>query len=111
VDEILSDLRTALRVGLAVLVDDLDVVLLATDGETVLERLAGKAEDIAIRLAEAGSRTSNRGDKTNLDRSGRATATDPSAARRARRQSRAAQGQTSDAETDGTKKLSPGESG
>ena len=63
----LATCARALRVGLAVLVDDLDVVLLAADGQAVGERLPGEVEHVAVGLAEAGRRTGPRADEADLE--------------------------------------------
>jgi hypothetical protein len=49
-------LTGARRIGLRVLVDDLDLVLLAARGEAVGERLARQAEYERVAFAEAAKR-------------------------------------------------------
>ena len=81
VDELRRDLRGAVRVRLAVAVDDLDRMLLAGDGDAAGERLAHLAQHPLVGLAEGGDRAGLRAHHADLDGAARG-------ARRAREEPR-----------------------
>ena len=68
VDQVLASWPARDGIGLGVLVDDLDVVGLAADGEALGERLAGEFEHVAVGFAEAGERAGARADEADLER-------------------------------------------
>ena len=67
VDQILGELAGARRIGLRVLVEDLDAVFLAAKLDAVGQRLAGEVEHVAVGLAEAGQRPGARADEADLE--------------------------------------------
>ena len=68
-DQLLGDLGGAVRIGLAVLDDDLDRARGVADLEAALGRLAELAEDEVVGLGEGGERPGLRADVAELDRS------------------------------------------
>ena len=67
VDQILGELAGARRIGLRVLVEDLDAELLAAEFDAVGQRLPGEVEHVAVGLAEAGQRPGARADEADLE--------------------------------------------
>ena len=70
-DHGLGQLTGARRIGLRILIDDLDLVLLAARGEAVGERLARQAEYERVAFAEAAERAAARTDEADFDDVGR----------------------------------------
>ena len=67
VDQVLGELAGAGRIGLRVLVEDLDAEFLAAELDAVGQRLPGEVEHIAVGLAEAGERPGARADEADLE--------------------------------------------
>ena len=68
VDQRLGELAGARRIGLRVLIEDLDFVGLVADGEAGGQGLARDLEHIAVGLAEAAKRASARADEADFQR-------------------------------------------
>ena len=88
VDELRRDFRGAVRVRLAVAVDDLDRMRFAGDGDALRQCLLDLGEHPLVGLAERGDRPGLRADHADLDRAAGGARRETSTATRSRRRRR-----------------------